>query len=556
MAAQFWAAEVADGRFSAPRLAPVQKLGNLTLVGSARLAGAPLAAHSPRAADPSVPSDEGLILSAIGDHGLSVVPRLRGAFSFAIWDSEKRKLTCIRDHLGQRPLYYSETSTGIRFGSWLPELEETGGTVDLTSVLAYLVDHYPFLQERTLRAGVRKVPPGGMLSFDQDREVRVSRYWQAEPQEVIELRDVRDYVELVRETHETCVGDVVRATRGAEIGAHLSGGLDSASVARVADECLQARGDRIATVYSWSPRPNDDGVEDERSRVSECLRLFAAEPVWISLCQTDLDDALRRDLAFLPNKTLVYENRVLQHAARSGIRVILSGWGGDEGISFSGAAQIPRLVRSLRFARVPRHFYGMARRARRSRVRAVVSSVGQTALATAPTATERFTRGRLRRRSELPIDWSRLHPDAPEMRREAQAVLTPRPSAAETQASYLNSGHFALRMETWHSVAAPLGVEHRYPLLDPRLIELALSLPESLWLREGYTRWVFRKAMEPLLPATLVWGQPKRDPTRLGTYMDLARKPSLVNSEPTSEAEFLVLKYRELLAEALSKTRM
>jgi hypothetical protein len=85
-------------------------------------------------------------------------------------------------------------------------------------------------------------------------------------------------------------------------------------------------------------------------------------------------------------------------------------------------------------------------------------------------------------------------------------------SRPQRQVALLSSGHVAARLEAWTQYAGPRGVDHRFPLLDRRVLELALAFPPQVWLADGYNRWIMRLAADPLLPASICWGMPKEEP--------------------------------------------
>jgi len=67
-------------------------------------------------------------------------------------------------------------------------------------------------------------------------------------------------------------------------------------------------------------------------------------------------------------------------------------------------------------------------------------------------------------------------------------------------------------MEEWGADAARWGLDYRYPLLDRRLLEFCLALPPEQYIRQGWTRYLFRRAIDTLVPASLPWQRGKSDP--------------------------------------------
>ena len=90
--------------------------------------------------------------------------------------------------------------------------------------------------------------------------------------------------------------------------------------------------------------------------------------------------------------------------------------------------------------------------------------------------------------------------------------LRERPSVRANQLQLLLHGHLPARMEAWSADAARWGLDYRFPLLDRRLIEFCLALPPEQYVRQGWTRYLFRRVIEGLVPERLPWQRDKRDP--------------------------------------------
>lgn len=79
------------------------------------------------------------------------------------------------------------------------------------------------------------------------------------------------------------------------------------------------------------------------------------------------------------------------------------------------------------------------------------------------------------------------------------------------QVALLEFGHLQYRMESWASHGAAIGLRYSFPLLDRRIMEFALSLPGRMFFHEGWKRWLYRTAMEGVLPDVVRWNPQKFD---------------------------------------------
>jgi asparagine synthase (glutamine-hydrolysing) len=200
-----------------------------------------------------------------------------------------------------------------------------------------------------------------------------------------------------------------------------------------------------------------------------------------------------------PRRTVARESHVLPIVAGLGVRHVLSGWGGDEFASFNGRATNRQLVRTLRLGPL-REAYRDLRARRRSPLRAV-----------ADLAREGLPAGLSRRRgAALPDhvvqrerDLARAAADFPALvarYRVFEAAQSGARGPRDYQLALLASGHLTRRVEAWHEAGRRFGVQYHHPLLDPRIVEWALSMPPEVFRTGGHSRRVFRLAVRGLVP--------------------------------------------------------
>ena len=430
---------------------------------------------------------------------------------FALWDSDRRRLMCWRDPAGTRPLYYSH-APGRHF-VFSSDLRSIGAhsQVPLLLDLEYArsrieIGRYFAHRERTLCRDVRKLPPAHMLLVDSEG-CSIERYW--DPDELVELRHRNDaeYVEELRELLRAAVASRLPDT-SLQAAAHLSGGLDSTSVAVLAQRELTRSGRRV-TAISWAP-PFERLAEqpfDERN-LAVCAAVAAGIELQFSRIRPEDHLALHaRDLALQPTAALHLEFAASRIALASGASRVLSGWGGDELVAFNGQGYLAALARRGRWLTLRRELNLRAQihggRAFKSNV--VVPLVPEAVLA-------RLRPDLARSRHTFP---PYLRPEFAEELRSVEPLADPRlvarPGVRRTQRAQLESGHVEYRMESWASYGADVGLRYSFPLLDKRLMEFALSVPDHLFFKAGWKRWIYRSAMEGILPDDVRWNKDKYD---------------------------------------------
>jgi len=174
-------------------------------------------------------SDTEVIVHLYEEYGVDCFALLRGMFAIALWDRRSNELVLARDRLGKKPLFYSQTSSGMSFSSELHSLlcdSEIGREMDPTAIdeyLSYLFVPHP----RTIYRDVKKMPPATWAVFS-DGQLRMERYWQIVYREELETRSSKERVEGLDCLLRKAVS--LRLLADVPVGAFLSGGLDSSLV--------------------------------------------------------------------------------------------------------------------------------------------------------------------------------------------------------------------------------------------------------------------------------------------------------------------------------------
>lgn len=303
------------------------------------------------------------------------------------------------------------------------------------------------------------------------------------------------------------------------VGAHLSGGLDSSSMAVIAHRILQAEG-RSVTGFSWAPpfsvvAANDTPDKDDERPLVEAVAQAAGLPLrYTSLTPEHPLAFARRDITRQPTTTLQLELSTSQDAASLGIGTMLSGWGGDELLVFNGRGYFADLLRRGRWLTLQRELSARGE-LHGSAVWKQWVSGGLFPLL--PTALLRHLRPEgFPPPLALP---AALRPDFAAALAGVEPLTRPeqreRPGVRRMQIAMLKKGHIPYRMESWASHGASLGITYAFPLLDRRIVEFALTIPDSFYFQKGWRRYLYRTAMEGILPDNVRWHRTKGDPAMI-----------------------------------------
>ena len=459
-------------------------------------------------------SDVEVILHLYEELGPACLARLRGMFAFALWDGPRRRLLLARDRIGIKPLAYALTAEGCWFASEYKAIL-AGGRVEARldpDALADLLEIGFVLSPRSLCAGVRKLPPGHYLLW-QDGRARLERYWQVSfPRRQDEERGQpeRVWVERVRDKLEETVRLHLRAD--VPYAAWLSPGLDSSGVVALTRQAAQRSIETFSVGF-------DDPAADELHRAS----LLADYPQY-GLVGHRVRCG-RADLALLPRLVWQLEDPLaylielprylLARAAGARFKVVLTGEGADEVFGGYPWYRADRLLAP--FGRLPAELRG--------RLGPLVGRAfpwGGRALA-APDGS-RLERYR-RLITPLPNGWQGRLPSA-ELGAARRPIeerwddLEPPDLPAWRPLNQLLYFDLTVRLpgfilhELDRSTMA-CSLEARVPYLDHELVELAARVPADLKLRGLREKYVLRRALWERLPREIAsrrkWGL--RSPT-------------------------------------------
>jgi asparagine synthase (glutamine-hydrolysing) len=175
-------------------------------------------------------SDTEVLIESYKAWGLNALPRLRGMFGFALWDSRNQRLVLARDAFGKKPLFYSQYEDGIVFSSEIEPLTHfprADNGLQPGAIGQYLLNRFVPAPYTFFRA-VKKLH-GGCFAVWEDKAFRIVRYFT--PPIATTGPDgwkLKDAVRLFKDVFDDAVR--LRMRSDAPFGAYLSGGIDSSSV--------------------------------------------------------------------------------------------------------------------------------------------------------------------------------------------------------------------------------------------------------------------------------------------------------------------------------------
>jgi asparagine synthase (glutamine-hydrolysing) len=458
-------------------------------------------------------SDTETIVHLYEEYGRDCVQHLRGMFAFAIWDTRRKLLFIARDRLGIKPLYYRLTREALIFGSEIKVILAYPGVraeFNHGALSEYLAFGY-LCGEETFYSGIRKLMPGHTLEVDERGNCHIHQYWDlALNQEEARSEDyyVRTYRELLEQAVEShLMSDV-------PLGVFLSGGVDSSAVAALMTKIRREPVETFSVGYSESQYSE---LPYART-VAEHIHSVHRE---ILVSRREFFDTLPR-LIWHEDEPITWPSSValyfVSRLASQHVKVVLTGEGSDE--SLAGYTRYPFTLKNAALDRIYRSI--VPRSARRG-IRQMIAGSS-------------FIHATVRRKLEHTFlgrdggSWPSFYFD--NFFSAFSAAEQTKLLSDEFKATVTENNVYGQVLKYWEKAPGPLlqrllytdiktylvellmkqdnmsmasSIESRVPFLDHVLVEFAANIPGSVQIKGMAGKRILKKAVEDLLPASILY---------------------------------------------------
>lgn len=453
-------------------------------------------------------TDTEVVLRAYAKWGKQCLEHLRGMFAFAIWDEQQQVLFLARDRLGIKPLYYYVSDGLFVFSSEVRTLLASGlvprllDPVALEEYLAYQSIPAP----HTLIRGLRTMLPGTWMTVNASGKIQEGSYWDLLANTSLEARFATK-----AESHHK-VGELLRESMALHlvsdvpVGAFLSGGIDSTIITALMTEAGKTP-QTFTVVFT-------EKAYTEARHAGQVASKLHTDHTEILLTEQTLLEQLPVALAAMDQPTGDGVNTyvVSQYVKKAGIKVALSGLGGDE--FFAGYPSFARFERAGKYLRM----WGKTPHALRSLAARAVRAIGGSSLGVAKSASIIESDGTIpnvypwlrqvllpaQRRALFSEPWQRITGVTPDpyvaLLREAfirapDAEMLSQVSYAEAR-TYM---HDVLLRDT-DQMSMAHSLEVRVPLLDHKLVEYVMGLPDARKRPNGTFKRLLVESVSDLVP--------------------------------------------------------
>ena len=448
-------------------------------------------------------SDTEVLLRAYEHWGIQCLDKLVGMFSFAIWDDKKEALFIARDRLGVKPLYYNiqgkQQGRKFAFASELRSLLASGfidKSINPTGLYHYLSFGH-FIAPETIMQSVRELKPGHYLWIDKNGNWLEKEYWHP-----FDGKQTPVTSEEILEQIKTSIEDSIRCRRVSDVplGAFLSGGIDSSVVV---GNLAKTSDDPITTLTIGFAEKQFD----ESEYAQEIADRFQTNHHLLHLNEEQLLQSLPSALSAMDQPSIDGINTYLisRSAHETGLKVVLSGLGGDELFGGYPSFQLIPKLRKTWLKTIPKAFmkWGIALSKSLFSLNQAIK-LEHWVQGKWSGAHEYFLIRALFCQDQVLNLFAEREQAQTEIKKDYQRTerLIEKCSDLFNQISYLETFHYMqnmlLRDVDMMSMAHP--VEVRVPFMDHRLVEMMFRIPGK---EKGVAKSLLVSSMKSLLPESV-----------------------------------------------------
>lgn len=442
------------------------------------------------------------IVHAYEEWGPEALTRLNGMYGLALWDQPRKRLILARDPFGIKPLYYMEAEAGVLFGSEIkailadPKVQRAIDETALDNFLTFTFVPSP----NTIFRGIKKLLPGSSLWITQEGIFRKRFQYLADKTEV---RSEEEWLEALRTEIEAAVRRQMFAD--VPVGAMISGGMDSASVATLMTRFSNQ------PIHTFTVGFDEGFTADELVLARRNAELIRSKHHEVSISANEYAQFMPHSLRYLEEPVATSSSLAFYwvcRLAREYVKVVLTGQGADEPFAgyprhwgeyySSWYRRLPAVVRKSMFAPLVEYM------PRNERLKRAVRSLD------VADPLERFTRvytifdSALKRRlyrngladgglpSQMQIvnEWQQDVQDLDSL--SQMLYIDARFSLADGLLMYCDKMSMANSLEA------------RVPFLDLQLMAFVEALPSHLKIRGRNQKYFLKRAVEAWIPQEII----------------------------------------------------
>jgi asparagine synthase (glutamine-hydrolysing) len=438
-----------------------------------------------------------VVLQSLILWGAEAFKKFNGMWAIAFLNKNSNSFIISRDRFGEKPFYYCIEDNELYFSSEIKAILEVTKKkeINLMTVNRFLKNGSLDSTNDTFFKEIKKVPPSTYAEINlnyKQLEINFLKYWDVSS---IQLNQDIDEIQAIEKFDSIFTDSVkIRLRSDVKVGTLLSGGLDSSAITNVMADNISKP--EILSAISDSEEYSEEKFIDI---VSESIGI---SPKKVNLDKDPhkiwnlLEKVLWHNDEPMPSFSVIAHYLLMSKAKENDIKVILSGQGGDEllaGYQKYYIFYIMQLFKEKKyFSFIKQGFYYLFNS----------GLIKQFSIKEANRYLPTFLKSKIKKTDVRNNNLKELDNKIENIGRYMS--INERQVADLMKYSVPALTHYEDRMSMAYSR------EIRLPFLDYRLVEFALSLPQNLKMRNGWTKWILRKTLDSKLPDTIVWRKDKK----------------------------------------------
>jgi len=446
-------------------------------------------------------TDTEVILAAYDMWKFECVKKFNGMWAFALFDKRKSTIFCSRDRFGIKPFYYSVVDGKFLFGSEIKQILEfyPRRFVNKHVLIDYLVAGMEEHNNQTFFENILKLSPSHNLIYDlTTNEFRIKRYYRININEKLSRKNEDEAVSLYKKQFSRAVK--IRLRSDAKVGTCLSGGMDSSSVATLASAMHKENSNlRFNAITAKSSEKRFDETHFAELVVNNAgLSWDITEPT-VDDFKRNINEVVYTQEEPFGSTSIFMQYFVMKKAQEVGCTVMLDGQGGDETLlgysKYYPAAYIEYFRRYGLFKTLKE-----IRNSNKNNTKMTLKRIlRHTVRSISPGLRKRKI---TRRCSFLKKDYLSNFKFLDDLAKRYFDIN--KLQIYEIERTNLPA---LLRYEDRNSMRH--SIETRLPFIDYKALETALGLNIKHKIKNGWTKYLLRKAMEDKMSGELIWRKDK-----------------------------------------------
>lgn len=442
-------------------------------------------------------SDTEVIIAAYDFWGENCVNHFNGMWAFAILDTYKDKVFLSRDRFGIKPLYYYDCEDFFAFGSeikqLLPLLERREPNVPV--IIDYLVFGMEDHLDSTFFSGIKKLSPSHSIIYNLETHFISNKCYfditQTGTNEIVSENEAVDkFMTVFKDSIK------LRLRSDVKVGACLSGGLDSSSIVAIASRLYMSDSNFLA----FHVTTNNDPKYNELPYVQELIKDLPVDLVIVDgsveNVKKNIEEVIRVQEEPFGSLSIILQYLLMQKAKEMNCKVLLDGQGGDESL-LGYERYYPSIFLTLKPSKKLIFLTNVVRKSKLNLIALLAYTLYFTN-SFVRIAVLRFRNTYIKKSSFKLLSKSLITSISMNYR---NIFSLQRQEIFSTQLPHL------LRYEDKNSMF--FSIETRLPFLDYRCIKVATSINPLIKLKDGWSKYVLRKAIDGHVPQNIAWRKNK-----------------------------------------------